>query len=151
MNTCGFGQKVSAYADGELPIEAVREVEEHLKACALCREELEEYRKLHGELLGSKWPEMTQMGLARVKNTIEREAVMGLRRIRRVAMGLASMAACLALVTTVLGDRQEPSAAAGSAAWERLAVAPTRAADENTDELAVAQWVVADLGGVDRE
>ncbi len=39
---------LSAYADGELPQDKRREVEEHLKICEHCRRELEKLKKLEG-------------------------------------------------------------------------------------------------------
>ncbi|MCH7717978.1 MAG: zf-HC2 domain-containing protein, partial [Chloroflexi bacterium] len=43
-------QELSAYVDGQLPSAARARLEEHVQACAACREALEELRALRGAL-----------------------------------------------------------------------------------------------------
>ena len=96
---------------------------------------------------------MSQIGLVRIHQALENEAKRGIRSLRRVAVGLAGMAACLAVVTSVLAQR-ETQLLMPPAVWERVALTPARtvAVDEGGDEAVVtAQWVVADLGGADRD
>lgn len=50
MSDCPSGEKLHAFADGELdPIDAA-EISEHLSECAICRDELDQIGKITGAL-----------------------------------------------------------------------------------------------------
>ena len=81
----------------------------------------------------------------------------GFRRLRRWALSLSSVAASLALVTTLWAYQKE-GAVQPAATWEQVALSPevTRVDDTgatSTEDVAMAQWVLADLaaGGADHD
>lgn len=151
MERCEYNERLSAYFDGELPEEERLVLEKHLAGCGSCARELEAMRGVSGLLKGWEGPHMLPMAMARLHQAIDRE---NLGRLRKVAISLSSMAASLALATMLWAYGGEQASA--PAAWERIAVAPAAPRTEDiatgtTEEVATAQWVLADLamGGRD--
>jgi anti-sigma factor RsiW len=149
MSTCQYREQLSPYFDGELSAEASQALEQHLSTCPACVAELAQLRKLSAVIGRWKAPTLSPEATKALHRSID---VTSFRRLERLAMGLSAVAACL-VVATLLTSHNTPSPAL-LAPWESAAMAAT---DElpagNTQEVAVAQWVVADLsnGGAERE
>jgi anti-sigma factor RsiW len=123
---CQWGQKLSAYHDGELDPSARREVEAHLAQCADCQLQLAELRKMSGWLAdtASGLPRLSQISLHRLHQQTQEAMEAGLIRIARV---ISAMAACVLL---------------GSTLW----LMRTPAAPVAMDSPAVSQASVASVG-----
>lgn len=145
MNQCEYSERLSAYLDGELPDERRSELEQHLAGCRQCAAELETLRQMSGMLRAWDGPQLSPMAMRRLHQAVDRESF---GRLRRLALSLSSLAASLALATMIFAYHGQSSAPPD--AWERIAITPAAPRQDelavgNAEEVATAQWVVADL------
>jgi anti-sigma factor RsiW len=92
MTDCTYHSRLSAYYDGELPSEAAREVESHVRACPACAAELAEIREV-SELFTEFAPQrMSRAALARTHDAVEGDSQPRLLRIAGLLAGLAASA-----------------------------------------------------------
>ncbi len=120
MKTCReLRSRILPAVDGSLSIEAMFEFEEHLRACADCRERYEEARALDAALARLPEPPVERVdvarAVARVRAAIDRESAPAPRRATRwVPLAIAATAAA-AILVAVFRPRSLPAPAAPSA------------------------------------
>jgi anti-sigma factor RsiW len=117
MNCQKFGEKLSAYIDGELDYEARAELEAHLLGCAACSRQLEEMRKLESfkplleppkvpqEKWSECWEEIKKQTTDSLSADRVRERVARRRRVhllRRIVLGAAGVAAAVVVAAMLL-------------------------------------------------
>lgn len=149
MSNCEISRQLGAYLDGELGADECQRIEQHLASCPMCAAEVGHLQRI-SRLVGS-W-EAPLISLTAMRSLHAAVDGAGWRRLERLAFSLASIAACLA-ITTAIWPRSE-AAPAMATSWERAAVRPAEETSAgNPQEIAMAQWVVADLsaGGTERE
>ncbi len=100
---------LSGYLDGELDSEQTRMVEEHLKACKVCRKELEDLKKLDGYIRSVEVEEPSREFLF----AVNRRVIDRIRKKRRVSFfrfaPVLVPVAVAALVLIVLVRSPEPT------------------------------------------
>jgi anti-sigma factor RsiW len=68
---CSFGNRLSAYHDGELDSASAAEVQRHVAECPACASELAELNSLSGLFEKSPRPRLSQMSLHRIHNGVD--------------------------------------------------------------------------------
>lgn len=145
MKDCDQTTLVNRYADGEMSPEEAVAFESHLAGCDACAAELANIRSLSRRLDRWQTPELSAEGLKRMHRAI---AVVQSRRVNRFAAALSGIAAMLALAAVLWPSAVQSEAPVARANWEHAAIAPAVARTEDaatTEEVATAQWVLADL------
>ena len=143
MDTCERTRQVSAYHDGELPLEERRALEAHLSHCPVCAEELQQLRGISRFLAGARLPDAPAELLQRLHDAPRvRERVV--TRMAEVLMAAAAvvLVVCAGWIFATLSEGGATTAASDS--WEVTAI--TLNADTTSSETQdVAQWIVDDL------
>ena len=70
MSPCEQSRKISAYHDGELSGEQRRHLEEHIRKCSPCAQELEELRSLSRLFAAAEIPEMSFDAMDRLRRSV---------------------------------------------------------------------------------
>lgn len=143
MNACGYNSKLSAYLDGELPLQEHEAVARHVASCPVCASELSCLQGLGVALRQWSAPQLSPAALKRIHMAIEQG---NFRRFERLVISLAGMAACLAIAAVIWSETASASPTV-AAAWERAAITSSTedTLSNNTQDLSLAKWVVADL------
>ena len=143
MRECEYVRQISAYCDGELPAEEIRRLEEHIRQCPSCTQELEQLKALSGLIGAVAVPELSPIALKRLHRAI---VILPERTIVRTAEVFAAVAAAVLLVCSVwlsqMAAAQEGQSGLG-ADWERIAMEPQPAnivAADTGEQL--AQWII---------
>ncbi len=146
MTACEHNRKISAYHDGELPGEECRDLEEHIRECSTCAQELEQLRSLSRLLAAAEMPGMSSDVLERLHSSVSsvREVF-----VLRTAERVMTVAAALLVVCAVWFWQTAGALDSGIERledWEIAAVWPqTEAPAEASAEEMLAQWMVLDL------
>ncbi len=146
MPACERSRRLSAYHDGELPAEERRGLEEHLRQCPSCAQELQQLRSLSGLFAAVEMPGMSSDALGRLHSSVGsiREGL-----TVRMAGVLAAAAAAVLLVSSVWlcqGWLRPGSDVGWVPAWERVAVTPQVDVPSGAGAVTqLAQWIVEDL------
>lgn len=149
MNICTYNLKLGAYMDGELSADEMEQAEAHLATCQSCAGELRQLRAVSEFLGGMSIQAIPHEALDRIHASVS--ALENARRLTRLAGSLAALAAGLALTVTLwtnLGATGNGAAMAEAPAWEQAAITASATEQPGTtqsDEVAVAEWVVKDL------
>src|SRR5262249_49262302 len=137
MSCRAMHDRVQAYADDELGIDAVIEVEAHLERCASCRDDFERQRSVR-RVVGQLYPTVPP------PPDLDRRVAARLRtgRMARPLLGATVVAATLAVVLAATfagrGDRTLPPEV-------RAALAQHRAAEAGAMPLALASSDVTEI------
>jgi anti-sigma factor RsiW len=151
--------RLSAYLDGEVSAGERRVIEAHLVECGICEEILKQLRAVSTLVRDSAMGRLgrSEAEAAFVRQLHERVDAIARRGVERFAWGLSAAAACIAIVAGLQLMRPLPAstvAAAAPAAWEGTAVrlngTNTAVAEDttpaaNNGDLAMTEWMVADL------
>ena len=146
MSSCEHSRKMSAYHDGQIPAGERRDLEEHMRECSSCAQELEQLRSLSRLFAAAEMPEMSSDALERLHSSVGSvREVFVLRTAQRL------MAAAAMLVVVCAGwfwqtARVQDSGTEALEGWEIAAVSPQMEAPaEASAEETLAQWIVSDL------
>jgi anti-sigma factor RsiW len=147
MESCQYGRQLSAYHDGELPPVERQAVEEHLRQCSSCEQELARIRALSRFISAARMPAGGVWGApAMPPHVLERlhRNVIELRE--RVIVGMARVLTAAAAVILVVATcwlwqtaGAQGSEAAPIEAWEETAV--TLRSEAPAPEARMAQWI----------
>lgn len=121
MASCENQQQLSAYHDGELPAAIEAEMENHLRQCPACREELRKLRMMSAMLASSVGNQSPPEALIRWKRSVRPARD---RTVLRMTEMLSAAAAAILLVCSTMLWQQHatPASAIGQTpAWERVA------------------------------
>ena len=146
MPSCEHNGKISAYHDGELPMEECRDLEEHIRSCPACAQELEQLGSVSRLFAAAEMPEMPSDVVERLHSRIGsvREVL-----VLRMAERLMTAAATLLVVCTVWlwqTGKVQDFGTERLEDWEIAAVsARADAPAEASAEEMLAQWMASDL------
>jgi len=147
MSACEHHRRLSAYHDGELPAAECGALEEHLRQCRSCAQELEQLRGLSGLFAAVEMPEMSSGALNRVHGNVcaTREGITA-----RLAGALTAAAAAVLLVCSAWLWREtwvrEETDDGSPRAWERTALTLQLDVSSSANgQMQLAQWIVEDL------
>ena len=145
MSECGRAQQLSAYHDGELPVAAGKELEEHLRHCPHCVNELRRLRDFSAMLAGRAEPDIPPSLMRRLHQTADAAAQISIWRMGRV---VAAVAAAILIVCAVFLGRSPTFQAetAGISRWELAALRPDDVAAEDSSDVQLAMWIIDNPG-----
>lgn len=144
MDTCDRTRQVSAYHDGELPLEERRALEAHLAHCPVCIEELQQLRGISRFLAGARVPDAPAELLQRLHDTPRvRERVV--IRMAEVLMAAAAVILVVCAAWTFAGFGLGAPRTTVAAPWEETALTLGDTSTSEPQEVAQAQWIVEDL------
>ena len=138
-DACKHIQEVSAYYDGELPLEGRARLEAHLNRCPACALELERLRSISRLLAEHGSPQMPAAALDRLHAGLP-----GIRDravLRMARMLTAAAAAILVVCGGWLWSGAGTTSAEAPAAWERVAMM----LQVDSEPQQIAQWISEDL------
>jgi anti-sigma factor RsiW len=145
--SCERTARVGAYHDGELTAEEARQMEEHLRICPVCAQELEQLRSLSRFLAAAPTARIAPDAVERLhaRVGVVRESV-----VIRLASALTAVAAAVLAVCTVwlwqAAGTYPETYSDQSLAWEDAARGQEFvAADDVQGQF--GQWIVDDLTG----
>lgn len=143
MTQCAKNQRLSAYLDGEMSLQEAAAIRAHLPQCPPCQATLNQLKTATSWLRGPALPPLSPHAIRRLHGGVEAWSCRGPERLAGV---LSALAACLAVVSA-LSLMRTVHQAPPPQQWEISATVPTTddAAITNTREIAVAEWMVADL------
>ena len=141
MNLCDSSRHLSAYMDGEMSSGDQAILTAHLAQCPSCQAELDALRQVVA-LLKPHSPTLSAPALRALHTGVD---TWRRRSPARLAGVLSAMAACLA-VASVLSLMRTKDVAPATLPWETASVqAIDDSTNTNSKEVAVAEWMVADL------
>ena len=149
--SCNEIQNLDAYADGELPADERRRVEQHLAICAACARELARLRKLSA-IIGAYRPVLSSDALERIHNAVGQTWDVG---ILRIARRISAVAAAVVLAGSLYLTFFETEQATAVPVWEQAAVTAVQPQDAQLagatvggeqQQVQLAEWIVSDLG-----
>lgn len=125
MESCENQRQLSAYHDGELSAALSAELENHLRQCPACREELRQLRKMSAWLASAIDEQAPTEAMARWKRSAQPARDRAV--LRMTEMLSAAAAAILLVCSTMLWQHySKPAGSAGrTAAWESVAARTT--------------------------
>ena len=142
MNECEYGQRLSAYHDGEVTPKERQAIEDHLGGCPACAAELKRLRRLSGAFASSGRPQLSPEAAARLHRTVDRLSMADLERTARTLLAVA--ASILVVCGVWLWQWNGGSRAAESIpVWETVAAQGQVVAAGSEEQL--ARWMVQDL------
>ena len=144
MASCERNRKISAYHDGELPAEECRELEEHIRQCSSCAQELGRLRSLSGFFAAAEMPRVPSDALDRLHGAVGTVKDV---TVLRLAERLMAAAAVLLVVCAVWFWRTGTAKETGIGwlqDWEIAAVSVQAPAEASSDEM-LTRWIVSDL------
>ena len=118
-------QLLEAYLDGELNAENCELVEQHLKECAACTQEVAEIKRVSGMLSGYAFEDITPDELAGIHQAVDDAAD---RFIWRLGGTLGLVAASILIVGLAwlqampVRTQSAPQTTASTPSWERVAM-----------------------------
>ena len=146
MPACEHSRQLNAYHDGERSREECAVLEEHLRQCPSCTQELERLRRLSGLFAAAQMPEISSDALGRLHGGVSSVRDVS---VLRTAESLMTIAAALVVVCAVwfwqTAGVPDPAAEALEG-WEIAAVSfQSEAAGEASADEVLTQWIVEDL------
>jgi len=153
VSECEHSGRLGAYHDGELDAAGQAAVEQHLRRCASCAEELGRIRKLSELLGGISTPKPSVEVLHRLHETADLACA---RPLRRLAEALTAVAAAVLIACSAWLWRSPTAAGpAGQTAlketvrtmptWETSAVQGPAEPSARNSEDQLALWMIQDL------
>ena len=152
MDSCDNLQAISAHHDRELPPDRARQLEQHLRQCDACRQELARLEALSGWLSTAPTLEIPASAVDRLRHSVKPERD---RVVLRTARALTAAAAAVLVVCSVQLWRQGRSDQAPPG-WEQAAVVTPSASSETVQDadLQLVRSILdapVDGGGYSRE
>lgn len=146
MAVCIYSHKLDAYYDNELSHEEHRKLEQHIRGCPYCSQDVEQLQRLSGLI--------SSVSIPNVPDDMVKRLHQGLHSLRektllRLARMLSSAALVLLVVSSIIILRigvKGQLATTSDPDWEKTAVTlQFDAPSTETPELQFAQWLVAEL------
>lgn len=147
-----ISKRLSAYVDGEVSVEERAVIETHLAECGICATIVAGIREVSALVRGAQFGRIDAAAMKRLHEHVEN---LSKRGAERFAWALSAVAACIAIGASLQlfmpATQAQTATVTAPDAWEGAAVQLTSTNDEaasagnNNGELAMAQWMVADL------
>lgn len=158
MVDCENQVRLDAYHDGELSPAERSAVEAHLRDCPSCADELAAMRRMSGAFADAAPPEPSHERLLQLAESVRAEPSdvrMLLRLFRWTAVAASVLLAGALAGTLYLSQRTKAAAHEAMVldhipTWSRpvtLATDPLNDGRQFEQQVALAQWIVDDLGG----
>ncbi len=156
MASCENQQQLSAYHDGELPAALEAEMQNHLRQCPACREELRRLQAMSAMLASASDDQAPPEAMARWKRSVRPARN---RTVMRMTEMLSAAAAAILLVcSTMLWQQHSTPAGANKPAttWESVATRTSSgpavalagqltSRSENSPDIQLANAILADF------
>jgi len=138
---CKHTREISAYHDGELPLEERARLDAHISRCPACALELERLRSISRLLMEHGSPEMPAIALNRLHAGLPGTRDSAIPRMAR--MLTAAAAAVLVVCGAWLWSGAGANGSDEFPSWERVAV--TLQVDPANEPQQIAQWISENL------